>query len=102
MIRIASYLMAYRWALPLAMGLCYFSFHLVSGESGLFALAGLEQKRVEREAVLADLQQENQALKEDIARLNADNPDLDFLEQRTRAVLGFAEEGERIIFLPQP
>lgn len=79
-----------------AVGL-YFTFAAVQGEFGLF-------RRVQVEAQVAELRQELAALdtavearRNLVRRLSDDFLDIDLLDERARAVLGYMGEGEILL-----
>lgn len=75
----------------------YFGFHLVHGEMGYFALRGLEQKEVEMAARQGELQGKRVALENRVALLRPNSLDLDMLDERARAVLGFTNPQELVV-----
>ena len=74
-------------------------FQAIQGERGYLSLFGLEQKRIRAESELKTLTQKNELVLRDINLLSGDYPDLDFLDERTRAVLGFVENSDTVLIL---
>lgn len=90
-----------RRALPGALilvTLVYFSYHTLEGDHGLFKLQEVEAQMAEVEAKADVLQSKKQNLGRKVASLRKDNLDLDLLDERARAVLGFQEPGEIVIY----
>jgi len=84
------------WQLALGAVLLWLVAHMVSGERGLFALAGWQGKIAAQEQALAELKTENADLRARIMRLR-DPIDFDFLDERVRDVLGHVHRQERVI-----
>ena len=78
--------------------LVYFGYHSVEGDHGLLSLRGLNAEMAELEQKAAGVQAEKAALEGKVANLRRDNLDLDLLDERARAVLGFHEPNEVVIF----
>ena len=74
-------------------------FQAIQGERGYLSLFGLEQERLRAAAALETLEQENELLLRDISLLSGDTPNLDFLDERARAVLGFVKSGDTVLVL---
>jgi len=88
-------------ALPGALvlvALVYFGYHSLEGDHGLFKLQAVEAQMVELEAKAALLGDQRADLDRKVASLRKDNLDLDLLDERARAVLGFQEPGEIVIY----
>lgn len=67
----------------------YFSFHLMHGDMGYFALRGVTQKLAETEARQVTIVAERTALENRVKLLRSSSLDLDMLDERARVVLGF-------------
>lgn len=94
-----------RRALPGALILItaiYFGYHTFEGDHGLFKLQEVEAQMVEVEARAAFLQSKKEALARKVSSLRKDNLDLDLLDERARAVLGYQEPGEIVIYIEKP
>lgn len=78
----------------------YLAFHAVQGERGLIAFQGLKEANQQRQNALSDIRAENAELRQKIDLLSGASPDIDFLEERVRTVLGFAYVDEKILILP--
>lgn len=81
------------------MAIFYFSYHAVQGNHGLLTLKELNAEMAELEVRAAEAGAERQALEIKVNNLRPDNLDLDLLDERARAVLGFQERDEIVIFL---
>ncbi|MEE8294677.1 MAG: septum formation initiator family protein [Sphingomonadales bacterium] len=94
-----------RRALPGALILVtviYFGYHTLEGDHGLFKLQEVEAQMAEVEAKAAVLQARKKDLSRKVSSLRKDNLDLDLLDERARAVLGFQEPGEIVIYTDKP
>ena len=80
--------------------LSYIGYHAFIGERGLFAHKRLEAEAVELKAELAGLVEERELLEKQIVLLRPSTLDPDMLDERVRAVLKFAAEGEITILDP--
>ena len=88
-------------ALPAALmvvGLIYFGYHSLEGDHGLFKLQDVEAQMVELEAKAGVLGSERADLERKVAGLRKDNVDLGLPDELARAVLGFQEPGEIVIY----
>ncbi|MGC6511530.1 MAG: FtsB family cell division protein [Parvibaculales bacterium] len=74
-------------------------FQAIQGERGYLSLFGLEQERLRTAAELKALQHENDLLMRDISLLSGDKPNLDFLDERARIVLGFVKSNDTVLIL---
>lgn len=75
----------------------YFCYHVVAGERSYLRLMSLERRIV---ATASDLSAEHEArvaLEAKVAMLRPGSLSRDLLEERARAVLGYAYEDERIV-----
>lgn len=77
----------------------YLGYNLVQGERGLLAWTDINQELETNQAELNRLQQERKNLDKKVTLLRPDNLDPDMLDERSRAVLGLADENEIVIFL---
>ena len=75
----------------------YFAFHLMHGSMGYFALRGVDQKLAETQDKYDHLLADRIALENRVKLLRPDSLSPDMLDERARAVLGFAQPGEREI-----
>ena len=82
----------------LVLALGYFAYHAVEGKNGLLALLDLNAEMAELEATASEFHTEKEMLERKVSSLRRDNLDLDLLDERARAVLGFQEEGEIVIY----
>jgi len=84
-------LISQKLATLLSSGLCvYFGFHLLHGDMGYFALRGVDQKLVETQEKYDHLLADRIALENRVKLLRPGSLSLDMLDERARAVLGFA------------
>ena len=81
------------------MAIFYFSYHAVQGNHGLLTLKELNAEMAELEVRAAEAGAERRALEIKVNNLRPDNLDLGLLDERARAVLGFQERDEIVIFL---
>ncbi len=72
----------------------YFTFHLLHGDMGYFALRGLSQKLTAAQEHHDAVKGERVALENRVRLLRSDSLDLDMLDERARAVLGFIGPNE--------
>lgn len=94
-----------RRALPgalILMTIVYFGYHTLEGDHGLFKLQEVEAQMAEVEAKAAVLQGKKENLGRKVSSLRKDNLDLDLLDERARAVLGYQEPGEIVIYTGKP
>jgi cell division protein FtsB len=80
----------------------YFGYHTLEGDHGLFKLQEVEAQMAEVEARAVVLQAQKENLARKVSSLRKDNLDLDLLDERARAVLGFQEPGEIVIYTDKP
>ena len=86
------------WGPGLALFLVvYFSYHLVQGDRGLIARDRLVAEVDTATVVLGDLQVERTRLEHLVDRLGPDAIDPDLLDERARAMLGWAHPNELVI-----
>lgn len=92
----------YTLSIGLLFLLVYLGVQALTGERGL--LSGTERQAllVEREAQLARLVDERHELEARVRYLRADNLSRDLLEERARAVLGFADPRDHLIAVSAP
>lgn len=88
--------------LGLGMLAAYFSAHALAGQNGLFAWIELQKQSVVLESELASVRSEREATQARIERLRDDTLDLDYVEERARAILGYARPDEVILRLGGP
>ncbi len=80
------------------LAICYFSYHLVEGDRGLFAYLKLQNDIRKAEAEYQITQMERERLEKRVKLLDSQNLDLDMLEERAREVLGLAHPDEVVIY----
>ena len=81
----------------LASLLFYFSFHALTGERGILAHGERERTLVQRTAELERLSAERKDLEIRAQLLRDDHLSADLLEERARALLGFADPRDYVI-----
>ena len=80
------------------LAICYFSYHLVEGDRGLFAYLKLQNDIRKAEAEYQITEMERERLEKRVKLLDSKNLDLDMLEERAREVLGLAHPDEVVIY----
>ncbi|MEP3245915.1 MAG: septum formation initiator family protein [Sneathiella sp.] len=80
------------------LAICYFSYHLVEGDRGLFAYLKLQNDIRKAEAEYQIIELEKGRLEKRVKLLDRENLDLDMLEERAREVLGLAHPDEIVIY----
>jgi len=75
----------------------YFAFYLVHGDMGYFAMRGAENKLEQVKTDYNKIKKERILLENRVKRLRPESLDLDMLDERSRAVLGFVKPDEIII-----
>lgn len=88
----------------LVAGVCtlivgYFLMHGVLGDRGFLVMSQLEYKLAEQQAVLQTVQKEREKLEARTRLLKSDSLDLDLLDERARATLGYTKPNEYVIIL---
>jgi len=88
-----------RWAPTFALvaAIGYFSAHALTGERGLVAWAGYKHRLDGLEIQLVSVEAERQGLETRAARLRDASLDLDYLDERARALLGVGAPGDILI-----
>ena len=79
--------------------LCYFTYQALSGEQGLARWTELQKQERELEAHLTLLMSEKSQIEARIERLQADNLDLDYVDELARKKLAYAAPDEIILGL---
>ena len=78
----------------------YFTYHLVQGDHGLIARDRLVAEVDAATLTLSDLKAERGRLEHQVDRLGPQSIDPDLLDERARAMLGWAHPNELILHLP--
>ncbi|VXC49429.1 Cell division protein FtsB [Oceanicaulis sp. 350] len=85
----------------LALVIGYLSYHALHGEQGYLNHLRIQAQISAAEAELAEVCSTRQHMEDRVARLKADGPDgsvdVDYLEERARAVLRFAHPDEIVV-----
>lgn len=86
----------------IGLGLCvYFTWHIVAGERSSFRLMSLERQIERTTAAYEQERLKREQLEAKVVKLRPGSIDPDLLEERARAVLGYARPDEQIVILPQ-
>ncbi len=88
-----------RWAPSLAALslIAYFAAHAMTGSQGVLAWVGYKRDIARLESQLADLRADRSTMESRAARLREESLDLDFLDERARALAGVAHPHDVII-----
>jgi cell division protein FtsB len=78
----------------LLLGIVNFGWHAIQGEYGVFALIQAEADIRALEASLAEIEAERERMENLVSRLSPGYLDLDLLDERARAVLGYMRPDE--------
>ena len=81
----------------LAVAIAYFGYHALTGEQGVLNWIVVESEIQAVETQLASAQTEREALEVTASRLRSDSLDLDYVEERARAVLNVAHPDEFVV-----
>lgn len=92
-----------RAAVPTAliMLVCYFMYHAVQGENGLFALREFDARAEVLRLEADKLSNERDKMASRVALLRPDNLDPDMLDEQARKSLGFIHPDEVVILSPE-
>lgn len=77
---------------------CYFAYHAIRGERGLFRLFEINQEINEAQTVLAQTEQQKQEMNKKVKALSPESLDLDMLDESGRRILNVGEKNDYIIF----
>ena len=80
----------------LVLLITYFSFHVMSGERGLLAMAQLSNKVKDAREELDLVRAERLKLEHKVKLLSPNSLDLDMLDEQSRKILGYAKPKEKI------
>jgi cell division protein FtsB len=88
-----------RWTPTFAIlaGIAYFAGHALTGQNGLFAWSVDRARIAALELDLDDLQLERLALEDRAARLRDETLDLDYLDERARALVGVGNPRDIVV-----
>ena len=96
--------MAKASAIALRVGLgaamVYLGAHAVTGQQGLAAYVGLQERQEELRLTLGEVEAERAALEARAARLRPGTLDLDYLEERASVSLGSTSQNDLVFVLP--
>ena len=76
----------------------YFSYYTIYGKSGIFHYFEVRKEISERKNIKKKLENELDRQKHNIKSIKTNNLDLDLLDEQTRKKLGYAKDGEIIIY----
>ncbi len=90
--------------LVLAMLIAYFGYHAMNGNQGVYNHARVQIQIAAVEAELAETRAQRQRMEDRVARLDERTSavDVDYLEERARAVLRFAHPSEIVVLTEGP
>lgn len=86
------------------IGLCltfYFSWHIVAGERSVFREMWLERQITKTQQAYDLTRAKREQLEMRVTKLRPGSIDPDLLEERARAMLGYARPDEQIVILPR-
>lgn len=75
----------------------YFLFHLLHGDRGYFALQGERLRLSQTQGKYKNIKAEREQLQRRVTLLRPQSLDIDMLDERVRAVLGYAHPNDLII-----
>jgi len=81
----------------LAMTIAYFGYHALTGEQGVLNWIVVENDISAIEIELAEARAEREALEVTAARLRSDSLDIDYVEERARAILNVAHPRDFVV-----
>ncbi len=85
----------------LILMVAYFGISFVQGDRGLLAWIRLNDEIAVAKADLGELQAQRVQLEHRTRLLRPDGLDLDMLDERARALLGFADRDEIVLYMPK-
>ncbi|MGD2131148.1 MAG: septum formation initiator family protein [Maricaulaceae bacterium] len=88
-----------RWSptLAIAAGIAYFGGHALTGQSGLLAWSGYQHRIAELETSLDETVAVRTDLEDRAMRLRDETLDLDYVEERARALLGMGHPRDIVV-----
>lgn len=78
---------------------CYFAFHALFDDKGLFALVSLKQELAATQQAHTDIVEERKSLERRVASMRSTSLDPDLLEEQSRQLLGYARQDEIVVLL---
>jgi len=78
-------------------GVCFFAFHALQGEYGLFALLQADNRVADLKIELDKVQADRVSAENRTRRLSDKYLDIDLLDERSRVVLGYVRADEILI-----
>lgn len=76
----------------------YFIMHSVVGDNGMLTMMNKESDLAQAKLQLRDLEKERMAIETRARLLRPDSLDLDMLDERARALLGYTKPNEYVIY----
>ena len=76
----------------------YFTYHALQGQNGLLAYLRLDKELAVQERLVADIAAEREALEHRVHLMRPSSIDPDMLDEQVRSILGYAGEGEVVIY----
>lgn len=83
-------------------GVLYFGVHGLTGERGLLNTKAREELLAKREAELSHILEERQDLEVRVRYLRSSSLSRDLLEERARAIIGFADPRDYVVRIHTP
>src|SRR5471032_141119 len=80
--------------------LAYFAYHAIQGDRGLFAWMALNQQLKQTHALADAVAAQRAELENRVDRLSSASLDPDLLDERVRAMLNYASQGDVVIMVP--
>jgi len=77
----------------------YFSFHLITGKYGVVAWVKIKDELKTNNLKLQKLTDQKEELEKVVNLLQPGNLNPDLLDEKARAILGYAKKGEKVVIL---
>ena len=77
----------------------YFTYHALQGQNGLLAYLRLDKELAVQERLVAGIAAEREALEHRVHLMRPSSIDPDMLDEQVRSILGYAGDGEVVIYL---
>lgn len=89
------------WPMFCALAFFYIGFHAISGDRGLYAWLKESRRLDAVKEELAEATAKREAYEKKVSLLSSQSLDIDMLDERARAVLGFTGSDEVMVLLPK-
>jgi cell division protein FtsB len=89
------------WPLFCALAFFYIGFHAISGDRGLYAWLKESRRLDVLKEELGETTAKREAYEKKVSLLSSQSLDVDMLDERARAVLGFVGSDEVMVLLPK-